>query len=261
MSIVRRMLLTALPKFLLSRTTGMLTHIPLPRFLRSPVYRLFSWRYGVDLREAALELRAYPNLAEFFQRALKDGARPVHDTAPLVWPCDGKIISSRAIEDGKLRQVKGQDYSLIDFVQDPSLAESLAGGSQASIYLLPKDYHRVHVPFDAELLGHRHVKGSLFPVNPGAVRSIPQLFLRNERVVFSFRLKDGRAAALVMVAALNVGDIHLSHEQAGPMQKGEELARFGFGSTTVVLMPAGEPVFAELTADLEVRMGEPCPEA
>lgn len=256
---VRRILLCALPKLLLSRTTGLLTRTPLPIGLRPAVYRCFARCYGVDLGEVAGELQDYPSLAAFFARPLGSLARPIQRDAPLLWPCDGRVVSSGPLRGDRIEQLKGVDYGLQELVVDPELAGLLAGGSQATVYLAPRDYHRVHAPFRAELLGQQHVPGSLFPVNPLAVRSIPSLFARNERVVFRFRLPDGRAAALVMVAALNVGDIRILPRSERTLGAGEELAAFGFGSTTVVLLAPGSPRIGAVPHDTVVRVGQAIP--
>jgi phosphatidylserine decarboxylase len=239
---LRRVLLTALPK------------VPLPRSLRGPVYRWFSRRYGADLGEMEGELTSFASLARFFQRPLRPGARPVADAA-LVWPCDGRIVTSGPIEHGSIPQVKGSDYTVAELLQDDGLAAQLASGSQATIYLAPGDYHRVHAPFSCRVQQVRAVPGTLFPVNPAAVRSIPLLFARNARHVFHCRLADGRPAAVVMVGAFNVGGTVVTCPVPGDLQAGDELGRFGFGSTVVVLLPAGAPAFGAVPSETVVRVG------
>jgi len=253
---VRRILLSALPKLLLSRGTGLLTRTPLPRRLRGPVHRWFARRYGCELGEVAGELADYRSLAAFFQRPLRAGARPIAAGASVLWPCDGRIVSCGPITGNTIPQIKGVDYTLDELLHDRELAAALAGGSQATIYLSPRDYHRVHAPFDATWQSSTHQPGSLFPVNPPAVASIAKLFARNERLVLRCKLPDGRPAVLVMVAALNVGDIVQQGTPPRPVHKGEEMGRFGFGSTVIVLLPPGTPCFAVLPAESPVRMGE-----
>lgn len=255
MGTVRRLLLHALPKTVLSRTTGALVRIPLPRLLRGVVYGWFSQRYGVDLSEVRGHLRDYRSLSDFFVRPLEEGARPVDPDAPLVWPCDGRIVASGPLRGGRIEQVKNHDYALAELLRVPALAARLENGSHATIYLAPRDYHRVHVPFDARLLGSVHTPGKLFPVNPGAVRSIFPLFAINERVTFRFELDDGRPAAVVMIAALNVGDIRVSLDSPCSVRKGDELGRFAFGSTTVVAVGPGGPQFPELAPETDVKVG------
>lgn len=258
MGTFRRVVLTALPKLLLSRTTGLLTRVWLPRFLRGPVYGCFSWRYGVDRDEMHGDFRDYDRLATFFQRPLLDGARPIAGGAPWVWPCDGRVITTGRIQDGRILQVKGRDYGVSQLVQDQELATRLRDGFQLTIYLAPGDYHRVHSPFAGQITKVVHLPGKLFPVNPGAVDSIPDLFPGNERVVFHYGLADGLPAAVVMVSALNVGDTQVTHGE-GPVATGDEIGRFGFGSTVVVLVAEGGPTCAELERETPVRMGQAVP--
>ena len=251
---LRRLWLRALPKALLSRATGALTHLPLPRPLRARVHGTFARRYGVDLGDVPAPLAEYPSLAAFFSRALGPGARPIA-AAPLAWPCDGRIVTAGPLAGDQVPQVKGVDYPLRDLLQNEGLAAALVGGSQATIYLAPGDYHRVHVPFDGELVAVRRVPGSLYPVNPPAVRCVRGLFALNARVVFELQIDDGRAGAVVMVAALNVGDIAVTAPPPRILRRGDELGRFGFGSTVVALVAPGGPRFAAAPAEMRVRMG------
>jgi len=199
MSQLRRLLLTALPKVALSRLCGLLASTPLPRSMRRFVYGTFARRYGVELDEAAGELVSFRSLQQFFQRSLRPGARPVA-AADLVWPCDGRIVTAGPVDGDRIEQVKGQTYSLADLVGDAALAQRLAGGSQATIYLAPGDYHRVHAPFAATITAVVPLPGTLFPVNPPAVRCIRDVFARNARHVFHCQLDGGVTAAVVMSA-------------------------------------------------------------
>lgn len=251
---MRRLLLNLLPKVLLSSTTGLITRTPLPVSLRAPLYRWFARRYGADLDECQGELRGFRSLAEFFQRGLRPGARPITDTK-IVWPCDGKIVSAGLIQKGCIPEVKGRNYSVADLVGDRDLAGELEAGSQATIYLAPGDYHRVHMPFTAKLSAIRKIPGTLFPVNPPAIACIKGIFLANARVVFRLRLADGRCGAVVMVAALNVGDTKITAAIGDQLAAGDELGRFGFGSTTIALIGPGGPSFAAVEQARVVRMG------
>ncbi len=258
MGSLRRILLTALPKFVLSRTTGLLARTPLPASLRGIFYGWFSRRYGANTDEMVGAFRDYRSLAAFFQRELVEGARPVDAEAPMVWPCDGKVVTTGRITAGQIPQVKGREYAVEQLLQDRELATRLDGGHQLTVYLAPGDYHRVHSPLAGEIQKVVHVPGKLFPVNPGAVDSIPDLFPRNEREVFHYRLADGQPAAVVLVSALNVGDTHVTVAR-GSVTKGQEIGRFGFGSTVVVLVPPGSPGCAELARETVVRMGGAVP--
>ena len=136
MSSLRAALLTALPKVLLSRTCGLMTSIPLPAGLRGSFYRWFARRYSARLEDIDGDLRQFRSLQQFFRRSLRPDARPIADST-LVWPCDGRIVTTGRITDGRIEQVKGQTYDLADLVGDTTLAAALAGGSQATIYLAP----------------------------------------------------------------------------------------------------------------------------
>lgn len=255
MGTVRRIALTACPKFLLSRATGLLTRIHLPRGLRAGLYGWFARRYGANLDEMEGQLESFTNFAAFFRRPLKEGARPIASDESVVSPCDGNIITAGPMRGDRLEQIKGRDYSAAQLLQDAELAASLTDGYQATIYLAPGDYHRVHSPLAGELLRVTHIPGALFPVNPGAVESIPELFPRNERVVFRYRLPDGRPAAVVMVSALNVGDTLVTAEAGLNLGLGDELGQFGFGSTAIVLTPSSGPTIPEMPRELRVWMG------
>lgn len=251
---VRAALLTLLPKIALSRTTGLLTRLPLPRPLRRPLYSWFARRYGCALHEADGDLASFPSFAKFFQRGLCPGARPL-GAGPLVWPCDGRIVTAGPLDGERVPQVKGIDYALADLLGDPALARELADGSQATIYLAPGDYHRVHAPFAATIESVAPIRGTLFPVNPPAVRSIPRLFVRNARHVLRCRLDDGRRGAVVLVGALNVGDTLITVAPGARVAAGDEVGRFGFGSTVVAVLGPGAPGFPTVAPETRVVMG------
>lgn len=252
---MRRLLLTALPKVALSRCCGAAVSIPLPRWLRPRFYGWFARRYGAALEDLDAPLDSFRSLQLFFRRALRPGARPIA-AAPLVWPCDGRIVTVGAVVDGRVPQVKGHDYSLADLLGDTTLAAELEGGAQATIYLAPGDYHRVHSPFAATIERVTSLPGTLFPVNPPAVRCIANLFPRNARHVFRCRLDSGRPAAVVMVGAYNVGGTTITCS-AGHVGRGDEIGQFGFGSTVVAIVARGETPFADAVPEQRVRMGEP----
>ncbi len=255
MTALRRTLLTLLPKVLISRLTGLATRIPLPRAIREPAFRRFAERYGIELDQVPDALSSYRSFAAFFQRAVRDGARPIAETQ-LVWPNDGKIVTSGRIEAGRIPQVKGQEYGTDELVGDKDLGAALSAGHQTTIYLAPGDYHRVHSPFAGEITKIWTISGTLFPVNQPAVRAIPRLFVRNARVVFEYRLSNGQRAAVVMVGALNVGDMPVSIKAPCAVQKGDEIGRFGFGSTTVSLIDDAGPSFLAIDPETYVRMGQ-----
>jgi phosphatidylserine decarboxylase len=247
---LRRLLLTALPKVALSRATGLACALPLPRRWRRPLFGWFARRYGADLREAVGEPEDYRSFRAFFRRPLRPDARPVAAT-PLVWPCDGRIVTAGPLQGGRVPQVKGRDYELADLLGDRELAAALRNGSQATIYLAPGDYHRVHAPCALAIDRVTALRGTLFPVNPPAVACIDRLFVRNSRHVFHCRA-GAVLAAVVMVGAYNVGDTAIT-VGGGPVGKGEELGQFGFGSTVVVVVGPGGPAFAEMPPGTAVR--------
>jgi phosphatidylserine decarboxylase len=249
----RRLLLGSLPKVALSRTCGYLCSRPLPPGVRTRLFRWFARRYGADLADVDGDVGRFRSMQEFFRRPLRAGARAIADTA-LVWPCDGRIVTAGPLDGERIEQVKGNAYELADLLGEPALARSLAGGSQATIYLAPGDYHRVHAPFAGEVLAVRALPGTLFPVNPPAVRAIPRLFARNSRHVFACRLPDGVPAAIVMVGAYNVGGTIVTRA-SGAIRAGDEVGQFGFGSTVVAVVGPGGPRFADATPEQRVRMG------
>ena len=254
MSQLRRLLLTALPKVALSRLCGLAAATPLPRRVRPRLYGWFAARYGVDLGEVAGEPASFRSLQQFFQRPLRPGSRPIA-AGELVWPCDGRIVTTGVVAGDRIDQVKGNSYSLTDLLGDAGLAGRLAGGSQATIYLAPGDYHRVHAPFRAAITAVVPLRGTLFPVNPPAVRCIRDLFARNARHVFHCRLAGGLPAAVVMVGAYNVGGTVIT-AATGNVAAGDEIGQFGFGSTVVVVVAPGGPRFAEAAPEQRVVMGQ-----
>ncbi len=253
MATLRRLLLRSLPKVALSRTCGFLCSRPLPERVRTRLFRWFAQRYGADLGEVDGELGSFRSMQEFFRRPLRAGARPIAPTG-LVWPCDGRIVTTGRLDGSRLEQVKGNSYELADLLGDGELARALAGGSQATIYLAPGDYHRVHAPFAGDVLAVRAIAGTLFPVNPPAVRCIPGLFVRNSRHVFTCRLTNGTPAAIVMVGAYNVGGTSVTRA-SGAIRAGDEVGQFGFGSTVVAVVGAAGPTFVDAEPEQRVLMG------
>lgn len=219
----------------------------------------FIRRYGVNMQEAEqADINAYENFNAFFTRSLRADARPiVPGTATLVAPVDGLVSEAGAVHNDSIIQAKGQSYSVGQLLaSDQSLADVFTEGAFATLYLSPRDYHRVHMPCDGELQRMIHVPGRRFAVNPTSVAGIDHLFTRNERVISLFATSAG-SMALVMVGALFVGSIQttwsdrLSARGHGEIQdydyrnarislaKGEEMGRFNMGSTVILLFPAG----------------------
>ncbi|MCJ0763115.1 archaetidylserine decarboxylase [Variovorax terrae] len=244
---------------------------------------LIGWfikRYGVNMAEAAQpDIRSYPTFNEFFTRALKPDARPLAK-ADLICPVDGAISQFGAIRAGQIFQAKGHDYSAEALLGgDSQLAARFAEGSFATLYLSPRDYHRIHMPCDGRLVSMTHVPGALFSVNPQTARGVPGLFARNERVVCVFEPLEGssgRPFVLVLVGATIVGSMATAwHGIVNPprvqeirtwryedrqliLRQGEEMGRFLLGSTVVLLFPEGAFTFnPDWEAARAVRLGEP----
>lgn len=239
------------------------------------IIRWFVGKYGVNMAEAANpDITSYPTFNEFFTRALKPGARPLA-AADLVCPVDGAISQFGAIEGDQILQAKGHAYSTAALVGgDRELAARFEGGSFATIYLSPKDYHRIHMPADGRLLRMIYVPGALFSVNPATARGVPGLFARNERVVCVFESAHG-PFVLVLVGATIVGSMATVwhgvvnpprtrqvrqwryDEQPVELRQGDEMGRFLLGSTVVMLFPAGPCRFNPAWAPgVTVRLGE-----
>ena len=241
--------------------------------------RRFIARYQVNMAEAANpDPTAYGTFNEFFTRALKPGARPLADAA-FVCPVDGAISQLGRIEGDRIFQAKGHHYDTRALLGgDAALAQAFQGGSFATIYLSPRDYHRIHMPCAGRLLRMIHVPGELYSVNPATARGIPGLFARNERVVCLFDMPVGERTvpfALVLVGATIVGSMATTwHGVVNPprpgtvrewryddaplsFDQGAEMGRFLLGSTVVLLWPPDTIALRpDWTAARPVRLGE-----
>lgn len=239
------------------------------------VIRWFIQRYGVNMAEAAQpDPATYASFNDFFTRALKDGARPLA-SADLLCPVDGAISQMGPIEGDQIFQAKGHQYSTTALVGgDTALAAHFQGGHFATLYLSPKDYHRIHMPQAGRLLRMIHVPGDLFSVNPATARGVPGLFARNERVVCVFDGEHG-PWVLVLVGATIVGSMAtVWHGVVNPprpgtlrewsyaqepieLAQGAEMGRFLLGSTVVMLFPRGPLQFnPRWQPGGAIRMGE-----
>ena len=242
--------------------------------------RAFVRRYGVNMAEAAQpDPSAYPTFNEFFTRALMPGARPLAQ-ADLICPVDGAISQFGPIDGDRIFQAKGHHYTTQALVGgDGALAAHFHAGLFATLYLSPKDYHRIHMPCAGRLLRMIHVPGDLFSVNPATAQGVPGLFARNERVVCVF---DGQAGpwVLVLVGATIVGSRATVwhgvvnpprpgavrewayHDQDIRLDQGQEMGRFLLGSTVVMLFPAAPAAASRLRFNpawapgLPVRLGQ-----
>src|SRR5450830_1431008 len=243
--------------------------------LTTVVIRRFVARYGVNMQEAANpDIASYASFNEFFTRPLREGARPLAD-ADFICPVDGAISQFGAIERDSIFQAKGHSYTTTALVGgDADLAAQFADGSFATLYLSPKDYHRIHMPCAGRLRRMIYVPGELFSVNPTTALGVPGLFARNERVVCVFESARG-PLVLVLVGATVVGSMATVwhgvvnpprgdvvrewryDEQSVELKQGEEMGRFLLGSTVVMLFPKGPLQFSPSWAPTgAIRLGE-----
>ncbi len=282
---------------LLTRITYALPHRALSSLARKLAYsespQLKSWlidavtrRFGVDLGEAAQsDPAAYASFNAFFTRELKAGVRVADpDPCAVLMPADGNISQCGTIgngsdhgshdEPGRIFQAKGQSFTAAELLGDADAAEVFHGGLFATVYLSPKDYHRVHMPWSGRLVETVHIPGRLFSVGPAAVQQVPRLFARNERLVCHFETDFG-PMAVVMVGALFVsgvetvwggeeipayGDTVTVKDYRGEdisLERFEEMARFNYGSTVIVLLPPRVAELSpELSAEWSVKLGQ-----
>jgi phosphatidylserine decarboxylase len=224
--------------------------------LTTAIIRWFINRYDVNMQEAANpDISSYETFNDFFTRALRDGARPAAP-ANFICPVDGAISQFGPIQSDQIFQAKGHHYSTLALLGgNKDLAEKFKNGSFATLYLSPKDYHRIHMPCDGQLKRMIYVPGSLFSVNPDTAQGIPNLFARNERVICEFEFNRG-TFALVLVGATIVGSMatvwhgvvnpprtkeirvwEYASGQGIALKQGDEMGRFLLGSTVVLLFP------------------------
>ena len=263
-----------MPKQALTSLAGKFASAQLGGLTTSAIRR-FVARYNVNMAEAANpDIASYATFNDFFTRALKDGARPLAQ-ADLICPVDGAISQFGAIEKDQIFQAKGHSYSTTALVGgDTQLATRFDNGHFATLYLSPRDYHRIHMPCAGELTRMIHVPGELFSVNPTTARGVPGLFARNERVVCVFESARG-PFVLVLVGATIVGSMAtVWHGQVNPprtgtlrqwdyaagqvsLRQGDEMGRFLLGSTVVMLFPQGPLKFNPAWAPARpIQLGE-----
>jgi phosphatidylserine decarboxylase len=263
-----------MPKQAMTRFAGAVASRPGGR-MTTALIRAFVAQYGVDMSEAENpDVAAYRTFNDFFTRALKPGARPLSD-ATHICPVDGSISQFGATDGGQILQAKGHHYEIAALVGgDEALAEQFEHGSFATVYLSPRDYHRVHMPCAGRLKRMIYVPGSLFSVNAVTARGVPGLFARNERVVCVFEGDRGPFVS-TMVGATIVGSVATvwhgvvnTNRRGGlrewrydndavTLKKGDEMGRFLLGSTVVLLFPKKTLVFnPEWAPGRTVRLGE-----
>lgn len=266
------------PKHGLSRLVGLLAAAEAGSVTTSLI-KLFIKQFNVDMSEAIKSDPAdYKSFNEFFTRQLKEGVRTIcADEKDLAHAVDGRVSQLGDIEADSIFQAKGHNYSLTTLLGGkPEVAAPFKGGKFATIYLSPRDYHRIHMPLDGHLTDMLYVPGELFSVNPLTVENVPGLFARNERVVCIFNSSHGKFA-IVLVGATIVASIqtvwagtvtpptgklvqHWQYPETGPdaidLEKGEELGLFKLGSTIVACFEPDMIEFGDIKANELTRLGE-----
>ena len=267
--IMPQLYLTQLAGWFAQQKWGAVTHF---------VIKVFAKKYNVDMSEAKKEnFSDYESFNQFFIRELKDGARKINENpAALCLPADGRVSQIGHIDDERLLQAKGHFFSLSDLLAgDDELVNTFKNGEFATIYLSPRDYHRVHMPCDATLRKMIYVPGDLFSVNPFLAEHVPNLFARNERVIGVFDTAFGPMVQILVGATITAsmstvwagvinpprtGEVKVwtyQGDNAIKLTKGQEMGTFQLGSTVINLFPANSVTLAEhLEVDVPVRMGE-----
>lgn len=265
--------LYALPHHAISRVVYKLTRIE--SSLVTPSIKAFSKSFGVNLDEAKNpDPSSYASFNAFFTREIKEELRPIADSL-IVSPVDGTVSQSGAVKEGRIFQAKGQDYTVQELLAcSDEEAKRFEKGQFATIYLSPKDYHRMHMPFKGDLRQQVHIPGRLFSVAPHTVKTVPRIFARNERVVANFDTEYGRMA-MVLVGAINVAAIETVWDglvtppkgktitrkeyQSGEvvLDKGQEMGRFNMGSTVILVLESNNPTLSsDLIEGLPLKMGQ-----
>lgn len=270
---IKHVWLRAISRPRLSRFVSGLADRRLPGPLLRPLLRSYVRVYKVDLSEAAEPLAAYPSFNAFFTRRLREGARVLDaDPVAILSPSDSRVHSIGAVpEDGRLEQVKGNTYSLRALLGGPE-GDEFARGAQATLYLSPSMYHRVHSPVTGRIRSWRYLPGRLYPVNALAVRLVKELFAVNERLAIVIDTEAFGPVAVVMVGATNVGRMTLSFDSLAtnsglpatavrpaapiPVERGQELGAFNLGSTVVLLIGRRQGLEAQTPPGRELKMGQ-----
>ncbi|GMT48520.1 MAG: hypothetical protein IEMM0008_0059 [bacterium] len=268
-------LLKLLPKRFIGSITGFLTDFPFPKWFLMGFLKMFVKVLKVNMEEAVYHLSHYRTVNEFFTRPIKQGQRPINgDPNTIVSPVDGRIIEKGDIVDDKALQIKGVPYSITKLIKHEDFSSKFLNGHFITLYLSPKDYHRIHVPYNGTGIAAEYNRGALFPVNNLGLHNIQNLFAINERLTTFFETSFG-LSAIVKVAAMNVGRIKTTYEQPWTHKemkqkksifssldhisyvKGDEFARFELGSTVILLFEKDAITFLkELGSGRFLKMGE-----
>ncbi len=265
-------LLSVLPKHAMSHGAGWIANRTVPGSLRATVYGGFCRIFGANPEDAELPLSDYASINAFFTRALKPGLRPIAPNA-IVSPVDAGIGAYGIVTNDTLVQAKGRDYSLAALLGDLELAHHMEGGTFATLYLAPKDYHRIHVPVDGVITSATYIPGELWPVNVHAVTHVADLFAVNERIVVVIRQPGGGMVVMALVGATMVGmtrvvfdDLHTNarrrevqqkmYDPPLPVRAGDPLGHFEFGSTVIMICSRDSGAIDALDVGQSVRMGQ-----
>lgn len=266
-------LMRLLPKSAVSHAVGIATRLPAPAPLHQAAVKLFAKRFRVDVHEAELALEGYPTFAEFFTRKLKPGSRPVDQGENvIVSPVDGAVSQVGYSEDGTCLQAKGVCYPVEKLLGDAEVAKPFVGGAYTTIYLSPRDYHRIHSPVNARITGYSYIPGEFWPVNRASVKLKEALFCVNERLTTYLDTDSHGQVAVVKVGATCVSRIRAAYDDVVthtggaakvhrygnpiPVEKGGELGVFEMGSTVILLFEKGRVRWDEgLEPEKVVRMG------
>lgn len=266
-------LMQLLPKSALSHVVGMATRLPAPAPVHRMAMRAFAKAYNVDMEEAEHAFERYPTFAEFFTRGLKPGLRPIDPGEKVVVsPVDGRVSQVGYSDNGRCLQAKGIEYTVDELLGDSEAAKPFHGGAWTTIYLSPRDYHRIHAPLGGTITGYAYIPGEFWPVNPASVKNKQSLFCVNERLVTYLDTVAGKCAVVkvgatcvsrikatyddVLTHAGKPGKVH-TYDSGFKVEKGGELGRFEMGSTVILLFEPKRVIWDDsLKEEAVVRLGK-----
>lgn len=225
--------------------------------LSKPLIPHFAKIYGIHIEDAEKRLDEYPSLNAFFTRRLKPNLRAIDgDVSSVISPVDGVITGLGTIEKGQILNVKGQDYTVDELLNDSPRKVNYRDGFYFVLYLSPSDYHRIHAPIGGKIVETEHILGKVYPVHEFALREMRRVLSRNERLITYIQHAAGEVA-VVKVGAMNVSSIRYVEPLPDQIAKGDELAFFEFGSTVVLLLENGSfRCRDELTVGIPVQVGQ-----
>ena len=262
-----------LPRNSFNRLCGSVADAKLPRFLLKLLIGLFSWKYGVNLKEASKQVSEYRNFNEFFTRKLLPDSRTLDpDKEAVISPVDGVLGEYGIINKEVLIQAKGLKYRLGDLLKDSVKSKFYDGGIFITIYLAPYNYHRIHSMVSGEVSQFCYIPGDLWTVSPLGVHHVPELFARNERLITFFETDKGECA-IVKIGATVVGCIRVVYHDISSnrfgatfqksvlepplrLERGDEVGLFELGSTVICLFPPGQIELNQLKFEQKIFLGQ-----